>query len=120
MVAAFGMGDQQTMAGAVEVFDPDVRGFRQTEARAIDGHEKGLGAKVAGGADGQEPFDLGHAVRTGHAPGTFGALDLAQERFDVAFEQPAVEGAQRVDGDLPAGRQVLTVEGASLRSAIRW
>jgi len=60
---ALGMGDQQPMADAVQVLDLNVGGFGQAQAAAIDATQEGAGAQVALGADGQELFDFGHAVR---------------------------------------------------------
>jgi len=56
---ALGMGHQQPMAHAVQVFDLDMGGFGQAQAAAINATQKGAGAQVALGADGQELFDFG-------------------------------------------------------------
>ena len=68
------MGDQQPMAGAVQVLDLDVGGFGEAQAAAIDATQKGAGAQVALGADGQELFDFGHAVEPRGRAGRRGRL----------------------------------------------
>src|SRR5208282_1868037 len=106
---AIGMGDQQPMADAVQVLDLDVGGFGQAQAAAIDATQKGAGAPVALGADGQELFDFGHAVEPRSAGGAAGTLDLAQERFDLALEQAPVEGTHGVDGQVDGGSGLLAL-----------
>ena len=109
MVVALGMGDQQPMAGAVQVLDLDVGGFGQAEAAAIDATQKGAGAQVALGADSQELFDFGHAVEPRGPGGAAGTLDLVQERLDVALEQAPVERADGVDGQVERGSGLLAL-----------
>ena len=82
LVVALGMGHQETMANAVQVLDLDVRGLGEAQAAAIDTTQKGAGAQVALGADGQELFDFGHAVKPWDQGGSAGTLDLVQERLD--------------------------------------
>src|SRR5690242_11069486 len=86
LTTSFGMGNQQPMARAVQVLDLDVRGLRQAQATAIDATQESASAQVALGADGQELFDLAHAVEPWHAGGAAGPLDAVQERFDVLLE----------------------------------
>src|SRR5208282_477522 len=101
---AFGMGDQQPMADAVQVLDLDVGGFGKAQAAAIDATQEGPGAQVALGADGRELFDFGHAVEPRGAGGSAGTLDLVQEWLDLALEQTAVERTHGVDGQVDGGR----------------
>src|ERR1035441_5656872 len=82
---ALGMGDEQPMAPAVQVFDVNVGGRGEAQAAAIDATQKGPGAQVALGADGEELFDFGHAVEPWDQGGAAGTLDLVQERLDVAL-----------------------------------
>ena len=103
------MGDQQPMADAVQVLDLDVGGFGEAQAAAIDATQKGAGAQVALGADGQELFDFGHAVEPRGAGGSAGTLDLVEERLDLALEQAAVEGTDGVDGQVDGGRGLLAL-----------
>jgi hypothetical protein len=109
LVVALGMGDQQPMAGTVQVLDLDVGGFGEAQAAAIDATQKGAGAQVALGADGQELFDLGHAVELRGQGGASGTLDLVQERLDVALEQAAVERTHGVDGQVDGGSGLLAL-----------
>jgi hypothetical protein len=103
------MGDQQPMADAVQVFDLDVGGFGEAQAAAIDATQKGAGAQVALGADGQELFDFGHAVEPRGQGGAPGTLDLVQERLDLALEQAPVEGTDGVDSQIDGGSGLLAL-----------
>src|SRR5450759_1325201 len=91
------------MADAVQVLDLDVGGFGQAQAAAIDAAQKGAGAQVALGADGQKLFDFGHAVEPRGQGGSAGTLDLVQERLDFALEQATVERTHGVDGQVDGG-----------------
>src|ERR1019366_5876363 len=101
--ATLGMGDQQPMADAVQVLDLDVGGFGEAQAAAIDATQKGAGAQVALGADGQEFFDFGHAVEPGDQGGAAGTLDLVEPRLDLASTPAAEEGTYGVDSQVDGG-----------------
>src|ERR1035438_10460829 len=109
LVVAFGMGDQQPMADAVQVLDLDVGGLREAQAAAIDATKEGPSAQVALGADGQELFDFGHAVEPRDQGGAAGTLDLVQERLNLALEQAAVERTHGVDGQVDGGSGLLAL-----------
>ena len=105
------------MADAVQVLDLDVGGFGQAQAAAIDATEKGAGAQVALGADGQELFDLGHAVESRGQGGPPGTFDLVQERLDLALEQAAVERPHGVDGQVDGGSGLLALGNQVIKPA---
>jgi hypothetical protein len=109
LTAALGMGDPQAMAGTVQILDLDVRSFGEAQAATVNATQKGAGAQVALGADSEEPFHFGHAIKLRHTGGAPGTLDLVQERLDLALEQAPVEGAHSVDGQVDGGSGLLAL-----------
>ena len=109
LTVAFGMRHQQSMAGAVEVFDLNVGGFRQAQTAAVDATEESAGAQVALGAAAQKPFDFGHTVNPRHAGWASRPLDLPEDGFDVALEQSAEEVAHGIDGQIDGGSGLLAL-----------
>jgi hypothetical protein len=103
------MRDQQAVAGTVQVFELDMGAFRQAQAAPVDAAQESASAQVALGADGQEPFDFGHAVDPRGAGWAAGPFDPMEQRLDVLLEEFAVEGAHRVDGQVNRGRSLLAL-----------
>lgn len=92
-----------------EDYEP-VLPFRDTNcAVSWNGHEKDPGQRIAGGADGDQAPNLLGAQDARWLDATGRALDPAQERFDVASEQAAVEGAQGIDGEVDGARRELAL-----------
>src|SRR2546425_12963122 len=101
------MRDQQTMARAIQVLDLDMSSFRETQPATIDATEEGAGPQVAFHANGQQFFDLGHAVRPRRASRAPGTLYLSEDRFNVPLKQSPIKGAHAIDRQVNRGRSLL-------------
>src|ERR1044071_2820387 len=82
-------------------------GFSKTQSATIDTTKKGTRAQVTFDANGQEFFDLGHAVRPRDMSRPPGTLDLSQDRLNVPLKQSAIEGAHAIDSQINRRRSLL-------------
>src|SRR5260370_42614208 len=97
------------MANAVQILDPNMGGLRKAQAASVNATEEGPSAQVAFGADSEELFDLGHAIRTRNACRTFGTLDPFENGFNIVLEQSSIESPHGVDGEADGRRGLLAL-----------
>lgn len=100
---SLGMGDTQLKPRGVDVADLHMRGLGKSETTAKHGHEEDAREWIARGADGDESLDL---TRTENPRGlnfSSGTLDAPKQGFDLTPQEPSVEGAKRVDGQIDGG-----------------
>ena len=104
-LAAFGVGDAQDEARAVDVFGADVEGLAQAQAALIDEGEVGAVTAVAEGAQ-----ELGDFLAAEDVGQRLDALDVDfRPDFPRLAEVVAVEGAQGADGLVEGGAGELAV-----------
>lgn len=80
-----------------------MRGLGKSETTAKHGHEKDAREWIARGANGDESLDL---TRTENPRGlnfSSGTLDAPKQGFNLTTQEPSVEGANRVDGQIDGG-----------------
>ena len=103
------VGHTQLKTGPINVGHLQMDGFGEAKTAAKDRHEKDSREGIALGADGDEPLDLFGAEHTGRLDATGRTLDPDEEGLDVLAQQPAVERAKGIDGEIDGGRGKLAL-----------